>query len=569
MNMKKFAQLFPGLVVGVTVLYLLKATIMPHYANDQMQLGEFASLPVVDRGRVKPADTLARTSLMIISGKQTFTDEQDREQPAIRWLLDVMSTGPDLKGNHAALQHKVFRIENDQVLDLLGLKPRKGLRYAIAEFIDKFDVLDSAIQRAMSLGEKHRDLFDNKLLELSTHLKTFLDLAHWKMPHALPPLGPGEWEPLLEGLKANAPIALAYHGMLHSYGEGDVEKFNKMVDVFHQVMAKQMPETASSAGFEVFFNHFAPFYRCASLYVFVFLLSCLSWLGWSKPLNRAAFWLAATTLTIHSLALIGRMYLQNRPLVVVTNLYSSAVFIGWAGVFVGLFLEWIFRNGLGNVVGAVLGSLTLVVAHYLSTSGDTLEMMQAVLDTNFWLATHVTCVTFGYTATFLAGFLGVLYVILGVLTPVLREKDVAQALTKMIYGVACFATLLSFTGTVLGGIWADQSWGRFWGWDPKENGALMIVLWNALILHARWGGLVKARGLALLAIGGNIVTAWSWFGVNMLGVGLHNYGFMEGHLFWLLFFVSTQLALIGLGSLPQRMWMSFNLWSPAPAAATR
>ena len=79
-------------------------------------------------------------------------------------------------------------------------------------------------------------------------------------------------------------------------------------------------------------------------------------------------------------------------------------------------------------------------------------------------------------------------------------------LAKMIYGVVCFATLLSFVGTVLGGIWADQSWGRFWGWDPKENGALLIVIWNALILHARWGGLVKQRGMAVLAVVGNIVT---------------------------------------------------------------
>ena len=91
----------------------------------------------------------------------------------------------------------------------------------------------------------------------------------------------------------------------------------------------------------------------------------------------------------------------------------------------------------------------------------------------------------------------------------------------MIYGVVCFATLFSFVGTVLGGIWADQSWGRFWGWDPKENGALLIVIWNALILHARWGGMVKQRGMAVLAVVGNIVTAWSWFGTNMLGVGLH------------------------------------------------
>ena len=98
----------------------------------------------------------------------------------------------------------------------------------------------------------------------------------------------------------------------------------------------------------------------------------------------------------------------------------------------------------------------------------------------------------------------------------------------MIYGVICFAALFSFIGTVLGGLWADDSWGRFWGWDPKENGALIIVLWNALILHALWDRMVRDRGLAVLAVAGNIVTAWSWFGVNELGVGLHSYGFTEG-----------------------------------------
>jgi hypothetical protein len=133
----------------------------------------------------------------------------------------------------------------------------------------------------------------------------------------------------------------------------------------------------------------------------------------------------------------------------------------------------------------------------------------------------------------------------------------AKSLTQMIYGVVCFATLFSFTGTVLGGIWADQSWGRFWGWDPKENGALIIVLWNALILHARWGGMVKQRGLALLAIGGNIVTTWSWFGVNMLGVGLHSYGFMAGAAFWLIAWITFNLLIIGAGLTPLRFWRSF------------
>jgi cytochrome c biogenesis factor len=124
------------------------------------------------------------------------------------------------------------------------------------------------------------------------------------------------------------------------------------------------------------------------------------------------------------------------------------------------------------------------------------------------------------------------------------DKTNRSSLTKMIYGIVCFATLFSFVGTVLGGIWADQSWGRFWGWDPKENGALMIVIWNAAILHARWGGIIRERGLVAMAIFGNAVTAWSFFGTNMLGIGLHSYGFMDKAFAWLMVFVCMQIVVM-------------------------
>src|SRR5205085_5960861 len=129
------------------------------------------------------------------------------------------------------------------------------------------------------------------------------------------------------------------------------------------------------------------------------------------------------------------------------------------------------------------------------------------------------------------GVVGVLYILIGVFTPLLtktagtgepntgaRGQTVGKLLGQVMYGVICLATLLSFVGTVLGGIWADQSWGRFWGWDPKENGAILLVLWNALILHARWAGMVKDRGMAVLAVAGMMITAWSWFGTNQLGI---------------------------------------------------
>ena len=180
----------------------------------------------------------------------------------------------------------------------------------------------------------------------------------------------------------------------------------------------------------------------------------------------------------------------------------------------------------------------------------------------------MVCVTLGYASTFLAGFLALVYIVRGAFTSSL-DRGTAQSLARMVYGIVCFATLFSFVGTILGGIWADQSWGRFWGWDPKENGAALIVLWNAIILHARWGGLVRQRGLMVLAVFGNVVTAWSWFGVNMLGIGLHSYGFMESAFPWLIAFGSSQLVFMVIGMLPAHTWRSRPDAPAAPRTPVR
>ena len=206
-------------------------------------------------------------------------------------------------------------------------------------------------------------------------------------------------------------------------------------------------------------------------------------------------------------------------------------------------------------MAALVGFATLIIAHHLAMSGDTLEMMRAVLDSNFWLATHVIIITFGYSAMFFAGALAIVFILKGLLDKSF-DQDSARSLSAMVYGITCFAALFSLVGTILGGIWGDQSWGRFWGWDPKENGALMIVLMCAIYLHARWGGVFQERGLMGLAICGNIVTAWSWFGTNLLGVGLHSYGFTDSGFKWMALFILTQLLFIALGALPWKYWRS-------------
>jgi ABC-type transport system involved in cytochrome c biogenesis permease subunit len=385
-------------------------------------------------------------------------------------------------------------------------------------------------------------------------------LARFPMPHAVPPAHEGEeWQPLLRAVLQSAelqrpnPPAVSLATLLAAWADGDAEGFNRELTVYQDQLETLGIVDKPVLGFEAAFNNFAPFYHCAVLYIIAFLLSCFGWLGWAETFRRTAFWLLVATFVVHTLAIAGRVYISGYP--PITNLYGTAVFIGWGCALLGLMLERMYRLGIGNILAATVGFITLLIAHFLSGDGDTLEMMQAVLDTKFWLATHVIIINFGYAATFVAGGLAALYILRGVFTRSVGA-DLEKSFGRMIYGVLCFALLLSFLGTVLGGLWADDSWGRFWGWDPKENGALMIVLWNALILHARWGGMVKTRGIAVLSVFGSIVTAWSWFGVNQLGVGLHSYGFTDSVTFWLLVFVASQLLLMGIGMLPRRLWRS-------------
>jgi len=127
----------------------------------------------------------------------------------------------------------------------------------------------------------------------------------------------------------------------------------------------------------------------------------------------------------------------------------------------------------------------------------------------------------------------------------------------MIYGIVCFATLFSFIGTVLGGIWADQSWGRFWAGTRRKTARSSSCCGTRSFCICAGRHHPRTR-LINCAIFGNIVTAWSWFGVNMLGIGLHSYGFTEAAFKWLVFFVISQLAFIGLGLLPAKRWQSFK-----------
>ena len=606
----------PALVVLIFASWVASRARPPKLAVTEMQIDRFGQLPVAYQGRVKPLDTLARNALSVVSNRGTLFVEPENptglrklfgipiKRPATEWLLDLIS------GTEASRHHRVIRIDNLDVLQTLGLETRDGYRYSLTEFFEHFNEFDKQIKLAREVPEQQRTLPQRKFMELgnqigllntlkasfasaqvSTESKESLQQSLLALdreiqslsqtaPRSVPPATPqGTWQFRLEaerdemfakasGKEVNE-ATIAWRAMLKAYSAGDVRAFNDQVAAYGELIQQRADaealaeaETATlrkeaeklrpaRVRFEAFFNHFSPFTLAMSLYCVAFLLTAASWLGWTVVLNRSANWLLWFTFMLHTFALVARIYISGRP--PVTNLYSSAVFIGWAAVLFALLFEKIYRIGIGNIMASVIGFPTLFIAHNLAGDGDTFSVLQAVLDTQFWLATHVVCITLGYSTTLLAGALGIVYIFAGHVTKVLSQEDRRQLL-RMTYGTLCFATFFSFIGTVLGGLWADDSWGRFWGWDPKENGALIIVIWNALVLHARWGGIVARRGLAVLAIFGNVVTAWSWFGVNAMGVGLHAYGFRSGMAFWLLVFVSSQLAIMFLGCLPESMW---------------
>jgi ABC-type transport system involved in cytochrome c biogenesis permease subunit len=640
-------RLIPLLVLLLGALYLASSLRAPKNPT-AFDVAGFGRLPVLLNGRIKPVDTVARTTLLTLQGRQRVKNpEHDKAYvpSPTAWLLDVIYR-PELADTYTT-----FKIDNHELLSLIGKStdtlqvnydsgvkrtmaligflPSRHSRFSYNELSPYLEEIERQSQLAISTDSKNRTPFQRAVLALRGNLSTyqrlkysfvaadtpdfFAELTAFQQnltksieaasnrqagkPHdaealraalesvtryealseftyvrpipSADPAKPTEWRSIGRALlesyaHGDVPYeVMTYAALGKAWRENTPDRFNEGVRLYRATLEKTAPDFLRKTDVETRFNAAEPFYKSMNLYMLAFFIAVISWLRWPDTLGRAAFYLIALAFVATTAGFLARMWIGGYA--PVTNLYSSALFVGWVAGGLCIVIEAIYKNAIGSAAAGMIGFGTLLIAHHLSLSGDTLEMMRAVLDSNFWLATHVITVTAGYGATFLAGFIAILYIFLGLFTPLLSRpmgKNVTETagttLARMVYGIVCFATLFSFVGTILGGIWADQSWGRFWGWDPKENGALIIVIWNAIILHARWGGLVKQRGLMALAVFGNVVTGWSWFGTNLLEVGLHSYGFTESGRTTLSIFVITQVAIIALALIPLEKWRSFS-----------
>lgn len=580
--------------------------------NSNFNYHEFSQLPVVNNGRVKPIDSVARQAMIMISGKQSVKINNEKVEPIV-WLLDVISR-PEI-----ADTQKVFFIHNPDLKTLLGIEDEKQKFVSFNQLFPKRDILKSQAEKARELKAQQRNVYQRAVVNLYDRLYFYHKLKHSYFTESITDLDSyfenlkmlsSEQAGAVERFESKKKLTLNdkalfqflnqvftdssysmsvtqvlpipnfdekttwissgqsihfylathnlspylehYLKLLSAYKKQDSALFNTKLNQLHQLLNTDLKTSMYKVKFETFFNDIQPFYKSMILYVLSFLALCFSWIIFQAPLGSIASQLLNWAFLVHTFGLLSRMLLQWRP--PVTNLYSSAVFVGWVAVLLGIYLEKRFRNKMGIFIANAVGFMSLIIAHHLSMTGsDTLEMMQAVLDSNFWLSTHVITITIGYSAVYLAGFMGIIYIFRDKFKtmPLLGDK-IQKDLFKMCFGIICFALFFSFVGTVLGGIWADQSWGRFWGWDPKENGALLIVLWCAIMLHARLGGFIKEKGFMIASVFGNIITSFSWFGVNMLGVGLHSYGFMDKAFVWLFAFILSQITIILFGIIPSK-----------------
>lgn len=546
----------------------------------------FSSLAAVKGGRLMPLSSASADILRFISGKSS-TKIDGRHASSAEWLLYINSFPQD------AAREKFFKTDNRELSNLLGAD---GRYYSYADFEKKYDEIyatatskeNSPFAQACRLAlekagafecalnamsfhfqnESPKQTFDkwielgksaaselskdtpdssklnsDTLREMYDHLSLLRELKereNYFDGAKLIPTSTSKWltpvdvflEPKQDGNKQG--VFQAYGELVHDFAAD--KNVDKKVETLHELLPDSF-----RVEFENAFNHLDVFYRGAILYLLSFIVFLVAVLLNKRVLVRLAMPLLCVAFLAQGFGIFARMFIQMRP--PVTNLYSSVIFAGWAAVGMGIFLCARYRKKLYAISAAPIGFLSIVLALNLPYSGDTMGMMRAVLNSNFWLSVHIVPMMLGYCGVFLAGLVASSKLISNAARLGKFSRISVIETTNIVYAILCFAMVFSFAGTMLGGVWADMSWGRFWGWDPKENGALMVVLWCAFVVHLRVLKIAGPRAILALACIGNIIAAWAWFGVNMMGVGLHSYGFMDSGKAWLALFCVVQFLI--------------------------
>ena len=505
----------------------LKATLLfVTICVQSLSAFEIGDIPLQDEGRIKPLDTFARNHLLAFYGKRSI---KELDMGATDWIINLILNPENGR------DQKIFNIRNPEVASSLFLDWTNEHKYSFNQITPGLSEQSSMLEMIDQKDASDRTVYEKQLYEISRNILRFEEISYLKALKFIPPSNnseSGEWlspfDFILKGIPANenqeAILNSLQMYLANRLAGNDLEmssalnRYEMALSTFQGINVK-----VDNLKKETWMNRVNLFYISLGLYLLSFIFLSISWMIKPILINRVAYLLLISGTVMHGYGIFLRMQIMERP--PVTTLYESVIFVSLIILTLAVLIEYFRKDGLGIFVGSVSGSVLHYVGFSYAADGDTLGMLVAVLNSNFWLATHVTTITIGYGASLMAGCVGHLYLIQEI-------RGVNSASLKSIFnnlfGITLLALFFTLFGTILGGIWADQSWGRFWGWDPKENGALLIVLWQLMMIHMRLSGLAKPKEFALGMALNNIIVALAWFGVNLLQVGLHSYGFDDG-----------------------------------------
>jgi len=528
------------------VIFVLLSSLMA-----QAKTGEaIRFLPVQDAGRVKPYDTFAREVLEIIYGKSTYKTESGESAPAylivMTWMLSPESW----------LKRPLFEVNHLDVKDRLGLAADK--KYFTSEELFKSDKFQNLMQELTDKRQSREKMtpYFQALQRLQNQMIYFRELTAGRLLKVMPNTQSDTWLSVSdipeEQQKLFIMVSQSIAGYLGALADkNSVEdaalKLDQAVENF-ETSIRQVSGAAYATNdrtrAEVFYYDAHPF-RWA--YILYFLAAVILLFIWIRNLSSGMGLVWALTLagfTIHTAGFVFRIYLAERP--PVTNMYETVVWMSWGSVLFAMILEKIYKFKSLILAGTLVGFVAMVVSDSAPAILDPgIQPLEAVLRSNYWLIVHVMTITISYAAFALAfglGDMGLIYYAIDSR----KYKDQIQKITTGVYRAMQIGVAFLAPGIILGGVWADYSWGRFWGWDPKETWALIALLGYIIILHARLVNWIQNFGMLVAGVLTFNLVIMAWYGVNyILGAGLHSYGFGAGGVEYVSIFVLLHILLVG------------------------
>lgn len=502
-------------------------------------------LPVLDEGRIKPYDTFANEVLENIYGKKTY-EGRPAWEIVLTWML-----APGVWA-----EKDIFELRQHEILKELGL-PLDRRWYKGDEIFgeERFPELMQELRAQRESKEKLTPYFQ-ALQRLENQYFIFQEMATGRLLRLLPLEGPeATWIAVAdfdgEARDKFTELSQAYVAWLGTRTTGGDEAaagraLDEKVQAFADFTRTQAPQSMAEIGsrmsWEVHYNDFHPFRWAYILYLIAALILMFSWIT-ERKLMAWAWAFTILGFVVHTYGFGLRVYLAGRP--PVSNMYETVVWVAWGAILFAAILEKVYRSRFLLLAGVLAGVVSLIIADAAPAVLDpSLMPLEAVLRSNFWLIIHVMTITISYAAFALAFILGDIGLIFYLRDPAKKKAEI-KALVNGIYRSIQIGVAFLTPGIILGGVWADYSWGRFWGWDPKETWALIVLLGYIAVLHGRLTNWIKDFGMIASAVAAFALVVMAWYGVNfVLGAGLHSYGFGAGGVEYVSVVVGLHLLLL-------------------------